>query len=354
MAVYKIYPTKDATLYSAYPSMNTGDDAIIEVSNTNPAISPSPRVARSVIDFNPSEINSIIDNLIGSGSNYKSYLKLYVAEAQGISQDTTLELRILTGSWNNGSGKYLDSPKSTNGVSWNWRLSSGSGAWDTPGGDISNTITNVSQSFDRRTVKDFVVDATNIIDTIYYDNVADYTDSLILKLTGSQEFQSGSANQPIFKFFSIDTNTIYPPQLEFRWNDFTTSSDAPSEISTSDLQIALDSNPGIFYSESINRFRLNVRPEFPVRTFQTASLYTTNFSLPTASYYAIKDLDTNEYVVDFDQDYTKISNDSNGSYFDIYMNGLEPERYYKILVQTTVDGSTLVKDEGYVFKVVNG
>ena len=30
MAVYKIFPTQDATLYSAYPSMNTGIDEIIE------------------------------------------------------------------------------------------------------------------------------------------------------------------------------------------------------------------------------------------------------------------------------------------------------------------------------------
>ena len=354
MAVYKIFPTRDATLYSAYPNMNTGDDAILEVSNTFPDINPSPRVARAIIDFNQTEINSVINNIIGSGLAYKSYLKLYVAEAQGINQNTTLELRILTGSWNNGSGQYLDSPQSTDGVSWNYRLSSDSGAWVTPGGDISNEITNVSQSFDRRTIKDFVVDASNIIDSIYYDDAVDYTDSLIVKLTGSQEFVSGSANQPSFKFFSVDTNTIYPPVLEFRWNDYVTSSNAPTEITTSDLVVALDSNPGTFYSESINRFRLNVRPEFPTRTFQTASLYTTNFSLPTASYYAIKDLDTNEYVVDFDTTYTKISNDDNGSYFDVYMNGLEPERYYKILIQTTVDSSTIVKDENYIFKVING
>ena len=30
MAVYKIFPTQDATLYSAYPNMNTGIDEIIE------------------------------------------------------------------------------------------------------------------------------------------------------------------------------------------------------------------------------------------------------------------------------------------------------------------------------------
>ena len=33
MAVYKLFPFKDATLYSFYPNMNTGIDPITEVSN---------------------------------------------------------------------------------------------------------------------------------------------------------------------------------------------------------------------------------------------------------------------------------------------------------------------------------
>ena len=125
-------------------------------------------------------------------------------------------------------------------------------------------------------------------------------------------------------------------------------------INTSDIFLSIDNNPGTFYSESVNRFRVNVRPEYPVRTFKTSSVHTTNHYLPTSSYYAIKDLDTNEYVVDFDKSYTKISCDSKGNYFDVYMNGLQPERYYKILLQTTISGSTIVKDEDYIFKVING
>jgi hypothetical protein len=83
-------------------------------------------------------------------------------------------------------------------------------------------------------------------------------------------------------------------------------------------------------------------------------VYTNNFALPQDSYYAIKDLDTNEFIVDFDSNFTKISCDNNSNYFDVYMNGLQPERYYKILIKTTVNGSVLVKDEDYYFKVVNG
>ena len=72
------------------------------------------------------------------------------------------------------------------------------------------------------------------------------------------------------------------------------------------------------------------------------------------SYYAIKDLDTNEFVVDFDKEFTNISCDSTGSFFTVYMNGLEPEGYYCILIQTEIAGQTIVMDENYYFKVVNG
>ena len=65
-------------------------------------------------------------------------------------------------------------------------------------------------------------------------------------------------------------------------------------------------------------------------------------------------MDTNEFVINFDPIYTKLSSDNEGNYFDIYMNGLEPERYYKILVKTTINNSTMVLDDNYYFKIVNG
>ena len=67
-----------------------------------------------------------------------------------------------------------------------------------------------------------------------------------------------------------------------------------------------------------------------------------------------KDTETNEFVIDFDNDYTRISSDATSSYFDLYMNGLEPERYYTVLVQTSIGGITKVFDEGIMFKVTKG
>jgi hypothetical protein len=158
------------------------------------------------------------------------------------------------------------------------------------------------------------------------------------------------------KYYSVDTNTIYPPQLEFKWRDYTTilTGLEPTIVSDPNIKMSLAENPGVFYSGSINRFRLNVSPMYPPRTFQTSSYYVGKNYLPLSSYYAIKDLDTNEYVIDFDSQYTQISADSTSNYFDIYMDGLEPERYYEILIKSTIDGSTRIYNDNYYFKVING
>ena len=385
MAVYKLFPEKDTTLYSEKPTMNTGLDAILEISNTVPSISPSPRVARSLIKFNQTEIEDIIDNKI-NGSNWSGSLKLFIAEAQGITLDTIIKAYPLSDNWGNGTGEYGDLPQTTNGSSWKYIEYSGSDIWKTGGytpyvtgsysGSISNGLENgtggnwysgsgytingvvATQSFGLRSEKDLNMNVTNIIDAWYTgskDSPINKIDNngFILKLTSSIEFNHSRAIQPVFKYYSVDTNTIYPPTLEFKWDD-TSYNTTLTEISTPNLFIGLDSNPGKFRKESVNKFKLNVRPEFPVRTFQTSSVYTDNFALPEESYYAVKDLDTNEFVIDFDNNFTKISCDNTSNYFTVYMNGLEPERYYKILIKTIINGNTIVKDEDYYFKVING
>ena len=56
-------------------------------------------------------------------------------------------------------------------------------------------------------------------------------------------------------------------------------------------------------------------------------------------------MDTDEFVIKFDDQYTQISADTDGNYFDVYMNGLEPERYYAVLIKTIINGSTIIFDE---------
>ena len=384
MAVYKLFPLQDATIYSFYKYMNTGIDPIIEAGNLNVNINPVPQVFRFLVEFDQNEINSVIDNTIGN-VQFSSSLRCYIANAQGVDHDSCLEVYPISGSWRNGTGTYLDVPITTNGCSWVSRTFSGSGGedWDLAtstayvtaswsgsdnqgGGNWytgsldTNANIEVSQCFTLRSEKDLNAPVTDIIKTWYSSSkgiAGTYTrivnDGFIVKWEATIEFSTSYAIQPIKQFYSVDTNTIYPPQLELKWDDQVFETGNLPAIATTDFYAALDSNPGVFYSESINRFRINVRPDFPTRTFLTASLDTQNHYLNSSSMYSVKDLDTNETLIDFDPEFTKISCDAQSNYFDIYMNGLQPERYYKILIQTTISGSTIVKDDEYYFKVIN-
>jgi len=391
MAVYKIFPTQDATLYSSYPLMNTGLDAICEASNTL-GIDGNPSVSRYLVQFDNDEIKNII-NKIGE-NQYDVFLKNFIATAQGIGLNVSLEILPLAQQWDNGTGHYLDSPQIQDGTSWYTPIGSGSSPWISsgtyngfpftssynstysgPGGGnwfyddedlfyVVYTYTNPSytqgssmalpqtQSFGLRDSKDITVNVKPIIETWYTDTIPNY--GFIVKLTGSQEFNPSQYVQPILKYYSVDTNTIYPPQLEFRWRDYSSiiTENSPV-ITTTDLKMSLAENPGIFNPESVNRFYINVSPLYPTRVYQTSSLFTNLNYLPTSSYYAIKDLATNEFVINFDEQYTQISSDNKGNYFDVYMSGLEPERYYKVLIKTLINGSTLIFDDNYYFKVIN-
>ena len=390
MAIYKIFPTQDSTLYSLTPDANFGMDAILEASNII-GVDGTPDVARFLTQFDTDEIVDVINNKIVTGSTtiWDVNFRTFIAEASGISNTQTLEIYPAGQSWNNGTGEFGDSPETTDGCTWADRSSKDIDAWvmtgtfdgkritgsfdstySVSGGGnwIYETIDNpyiyrVTQSFALRSNKDLNVSTKTIVNN-WYDraNTGDTGQGFgnygfLVKLSQSAEFFTTSSQQPIFKYYSVDTNTIYPPQLEFKWRDFTTvltGSLTSSIVTDSNLKMSLAENPGMFNINSINRFRLNVSPMYPPRTFQTSSFYLGKNFLPTASFYALKDLDTDEYVIDFDTTYTKISADADSNYFDIYMNGLEPERYYKLLIKTNIDGSTRIYDDNYYFKIING
>tara|TARA_B110000971_G_scaffold219521_1_gene260847 strand:+ start:571 stop:2466 length:1896 start_codon:yes stop_codon:yes gene_type:complete len=328
-----------------------------------------------------------------SGSNWTNRkfgvdLRNSAAVVNGLNIDQELKIYPISGSWGMGSGKLFNAPQTTDGASWEWRTYSGSdvGAqkWQTTGpfqpyatASFSSSVdgggnwytgSNLelpviqSQSFSYGIGVDLSVDVTDTIKTWYTNSLVDNTvgfpnNGFLVKQSSSKEFVNNQATTATFRYFSIDTNTIYPPLLDLKWSDwyYNTGSSNNSVLGTPEAFMSVYNNNGTYYSESVERFRIAAIPKYPDVVFQTASLYTTNYYLPNdSSLYAIKDTDTNEFVIPFDNDYTKISADSTSSYFDVYMNGLEPERYYTILIKTIVDGTTHVFDQDIMFKVVNG
>jgi len=374
MAIYKIFPEKDSTIYSEFPTMNTGLDEILEVSTFYDTT--SPEVSRYLVKFSQTEIEDILNNKIGT-SSFQTNLRLFIANISGINSDTTLEIYPISGSWNMGTGKYSNSPITTNGVSWRSRLSLDTGNWPTiyseyvtasysgsntgggtwyTGSSLGLNITQ-SQILNYSNDKDINVNVTNTILNWYSASEGGFTnDGFIVKQSEADEFIADTNYVTNIKYFSVDTHTIYPPQLEFKWVDysFNTGSSALSTVSTSDIVVALGNNKNEYRLSSVEKIRVNCRPTYPTRVFQTSSIYSTNYYLPTSSYYAVKDLDTNEFVIDFDSTYTQISADSEGNYFTLYMNGLEPERYYQILIKVEINGEVLILDNDYYFKVING
>ncbi len=189
------------------------------------------------------------------------------------------------------------------------------------------------------------------LDTVnawYSSSIPNY--GFILKHSSSVEFTTASKFET--KYFSATTHTIYPPCLEIRWNDYAFSSSL-SVATSSYIVPTLNNNKEEYQQDSIQRFRVAVRDLYPSTTFRTTLSFANQKCLPTSSYWSIKDLDTEEIVVDYDTTYTKISCDNTSNYFDVYMNGLEPERYYKILIKSIFPNKEVVVfDKDYIFKVI--
>ena len=373
MAIYKIFPTADATLYSGYRDANTGLDEILEASTNfliqNPqVVGPNPEASRFLLQFNPAEITSLFETKI-KDSTWRADLRCFTANVTGLSSTSTLSINAIAESWNMGTGKYLDLPENQSGASWRYSQYTGGTQWTTSsytagttgsyntttnptsaGGGTWYTGSEASFTFQYYTDPDINANVTPIVTNWSSSAFENY--GVIVRQSASQEFVDNINEQATLKYFSRDTHTIYPPQLEFKWDDFTYTTGNLTVLNTLPATIEVSDNPGIFYSQSVNRFRVNARPKYPPRVYQTGSLYTKNYALPEESYYSIKDVYTNEVAISYDSTYTKVSCDSTGSFFDLYLDGLQPERYYRIEIKTTIGATVLIVDTEE-FKISN-
>ena len=347
MAIYKIFPEKDTTIYSAYPTTNAGLDSILEISNSKPLLQDDNEISRILIQF-PAVTNT---------GNYKAFLKLYLANAESLPDNYIIYANPVSQSWEEGIGRYLYNPSIKEGCTWqhrstelDWPSSSyasnttGSFRSDNPGGASWYTLRQGSQSFSPSDSKDIEIDVTSIVSGSTENN------GIILRIESGYEFNESSSFS--LKYFAKDTHTIYPPQLEIRWDDSSYVTGSLTLISSGEPVAILGNNKGAYNQNDICKFKVNARDQYPVRQFVTSSVYTTNKALPSSSYWALKDFDTGEYVIDFDTNYTKLSCDSTSNYFSLNMNGLQPERYYEIVIKSSLDDGSVKTFKGnYIFKI---
>ena len=383
MAYYFIFPEKDATIYS-HPDrtkMNTGNDEILEIVKEKGSSDQRYYPSRILIKFKNEDIKSTITDKIGStifnNGTSEVCLQLQSSRHKNLTSTLNLELFALSQSFDEGTGRYSNLPLTSNGASWiyrnndvtktEWTTSSFAAATTgsinavgiTEGGGVwyTGSAFKSSQQFLRSENLDTNLNVTTIVQKYSASLFASNTyptgianEGFLIKQPDSVEINtSGSFGE--MQYFSVDTHTIYPPRLIFKWDDSTHSYQSSAKNS-GDLNVSLYRNKEEYNQNDEGLFRIHVRDKYPTRQFTNSSNYLDAGYFTTSSFYSVRDAHTEEEVIPFDNTFTKLSADSEGMYFKLYMKGLQPERNYRVLFKHTNNEGTTVYDNNYHFKVV--
>ena len=392
MAYYSIFPEKDTTIYS-HPdriNMNTGKDEILELIEEKATTGEIYYSSRILIKFKNTDIRDIIQNkLTGVAKEVTTNtceisLDLFAGENKRLTSDHTIIAFPLSQSFDEGTQRYEVNPPTTttgsnqaaNGATWVHRTNATSSTWPTTnitfgmgasgsyslqaGGGVwyTGSAFKSETTFLAEDDLDLSLDVTSVIQKFsssYYQDAAYPTgipnEGFIVKKLRSVEEDGFGFGQ--LQYFSSDTHTIYPPKLTFKWDDSVYNPTAgATTLKAGDIFLSLYNSKQEYQRKSKQRFRLTTRKRYPDRTFVTSSNYLDIQYLPATSYYSVRDAETNEVIIPFNTNYTKLSADSEGMYFDLHMEGLQPERYYKLMFRSDNTEGIQIFDEDYSFKVI--
>ena len=363
------FATKDTFINSGsnlidgttFQDKNVGKDEVLEIKKVffdRKFHAPT----RALIQFNTDEIESYISSSV-LPTDYKIYLRLYETKGtSGLSEEYNIAAYPLSQSWDEGVGKEADDPRTTDGCSWlyrknkegseiKWNIESHlwtAGIPTASSGGAYISSDEVTQSFSSES-PDIEMDVTSVTKKWFGGENNNY--GLLLRLSGSRETSSGSFED--LKFFSRQTNTIYSPKLELRWDDSSHSfgSLIPLDVSGNTENYLYQMHAREAYKENETvKFRFGARKRYIDKSFST-SVQTVSGSYigEGSASYSIIDMATNESVVPFSA-YTTMSCDSVSNYFKQDLNSFEPNRAYKILVKVKhEDNQTIIYDDDFEF-----
>ena len=386
--IYTLYAQKDATIYERTESKNTGLDSLLELSHELVG-SASRYNSRILMKFDFTDVQSRI-NTGKISQNAKYYLSMKSAYVQEIPQEYTIYAYPVSSSWTNGTGRFFNTPVTTDGVSWKYRTSRAVGTeWDIPptlvnlewdeisqtwvdaailfGANLSANVTSsywskegggtwwdydnveCTQSFSFES-SDLYMDISQIAKKWVTGSGRFENDGIILKF--SDEIEGSLQNLTSLRFFGTDSNTIYVPRVHVVWDDssFVTGSLPILSEENTNLNVKLKKN---YSQDEKAKIRIYANQKYPQKTYTTQSYHTVNYSLPSSSYYQILDAHTDEVIIPFDSTGTKISCDGTSSYFNLWMNSFQPERFYRVAIKIETDGGDTVQifDNNHYFKV---
>tara|TARA_Y100000593_G_scaffold93045_1_gene186519 strand:+ start:2501 stop:3655 length:1155 start_codon:yes stop_codon:yes gene_type:complete len=378
------YIDSDATMYERTKNagvataermnQNTGLDSIIELEKYK--IDGTFYNSRILLKFDDKVLSSSLAQHSTTIAQASHSLKLYTSNVYDIPLKYDVYAYPVAESWEMGVGKSTSSPITQDGVSWKYKdgYLDGSGShWTTSSFSYSNgdyymtasglyggtyyygkttngTDYTHTQSFEYE-IGDLDLDITPTMHAI--GNGTFTNNGIIIKRSKSNE--DDSAPYGNIQFFSRDTHTMYLPRLETKWDDSSFSTGSLTELDVGDdIILYMRGLKPEYKTSSVEKFKVYGRKRIVQKTYSTSSQYgSTNLScLPELTYYSVRDVSTDEVVIDFD-DYTKVSCNSSGNFFNFSLNTLQPERFYKFSFKV-VSGSTVqyFDDNKFQFKVV--
>ena len=366
------YAQQDATLYESAPNYNTGIDEILEIGKRLDTDGENLLKSRSVVKFDMSEISASLSKYGKTVNDCKFVLQLFTSHAKNLPSEYSVYAKLVGQNWINGTG--FQSGATTDGISWNYPISasswysssqniqigsstlyvSGSGAggsWmfqSASGGSSAGLIT--SESFSYRTT-DINIDVTNAV-KIWLSgsggaSIPNY--GFLLQLSDPDE--ADSAVKGYIRFFSRDTHTIYVPRITMYWDNSTFTTGSLTSINTESYTTYTRVKP-TYKDTEIAKIRIFGRDKYPQKSPTNVFPIETVKYLPQTTYYTVIDALTEETIIPYDDIYSKLSCDSTSNFIYLDLNGLMPERYYRLELKIK-DGivEDYITDQIY-FKVI--
>jgi hypothetical protein len=387
------YAEKDATLYESAEYYNTGLDEILEIGKRLNTDGSTYLKSRALVKFDLNEINSVLSKYSLSANNCKFMLHLFTTHAKNLPAEYSIDAKIVAQPWINGTGFLSSTTATQDGVNWaepyaswsffpytgnNWISGSqniqvngtslyatgsgkgGSWLFQSGSGVFNSSFFNQAffyqpglqeaEGFSYRPT-DINMDVTEAV-LLWKSGSggnAIANNGFLLKFSDADESNTNVAGY--VRFFSRETHTIYVPRLVMYWDDSNFTTGSLQDINTESYIVYTNIKP-TYKDTEIAKVRIYGRDKYPRKSPTNLFPIQTVKHLPTTTYYSISDAATDEVIIPFDDIYTKVSCDSTSNFIYLDMNGLMPERNYRLNLKI-VDGfmEQYIDDQIY-FKVV--